>query len=61
MELEGHAQMQEGETISTRTICEQEVHYRFVSTEKIQEQWKIDSEQSKKKQHELNSEPATGK
>ena len=33
MELEGHAHVQEGETISTRTICEQEVHYRFVSTE----------------------------
>ena len=28
---------------------------------KIQEQWKIDSQQSKKKQHELNSEPASGK
>ena len=33
MELEGHAQMQKGETIGTRPICEQEVYNRFVSTE----------------------------
>ena len=33
MELEGHSQSEEGETIGTRPVCEQKVYNRFVSTE----------------------------
>ena len=61
MELEGHAHVQEGETISTRTICEQEVHYRFVSTEEDTRAMEDRLGAVEEKQHELNSEPVSGK
>ena len=61
MELEGHAQMQEGETIGTRPICEQEVYNRFVSTEEDTGAMEDRLAAIEEKQHELNSEPASGK